>query len=205
MLKVNVKVKLAELDRQKLSEEQALASMRKYLKSSPGEAYQTKGNILAQIMDRNSKNVTLIAETKLTQWRIVNYSILLFAAIAGSIRLITPLSLLVGYKICLSIGAAVIMTLAFYVARKMMDKVNEDFDLYRQHSKLNEEMLCLTVGMPAVAIAVVSARRPDLAPKHDFSQSAQQNRAVFSDWLDRIIAGSGIVALVVAQLIVWLN
>lgn len=187
------------------SPEQALAALRRHLKSGAGDAFQTKGNFLSEILDRNEKNAEIIAQTKATQWKIRNYAILLYVAVVGAIRLTNALNNTWAYEVALSAVTAVLIVLIYVVARRMMDKTEEDLAFYRAHSRVNEDMLNATTGTQKLANAVVSARNPEFAEKHDFSESAKSNRKVFSIWLYRILLGAGVIAMAVAEAMIWLK
>ena len=182
----------------------ALELLRKHLKSGIGERYESRTNYLRIIMDRNTKNVELIAQVKDTQWKVAYYAILLFAAVTGAVQLIR--ALLPGdiwWRAIAGAAVAVSIAMVYYAARKMMAKISDDLVFFREHSKLNEEMLNITVGIHALANKVVSSRREALQSKHDFSFSAEENKLIFSDWINGITAGSAIVALIVCELLVW--
>ncbi len=187
------------------SPEQALAALRRHLKSGTGDAFQTKGNFLSEILDRNEKNAQIIAEAKATQWKIMNYSILLYVAVVGAVRLTNALNNTWLYEGILSVVAALLIALIYLVARRMMDKTEQDLAFYRAHSRVNEDMLNITTGTQKLANDVVSARNPVFAEKHDFSESAESNRRVFTIWLYRILLGAGVIAVAVAEAMIWIR
>jgi len=181
----------------------ALAILRKHLKSGIGERYESRTNYLKVILDGNSKNVEIIAQAKETQWRVLNYAILLLIAVTGAVQLIR--ALLPGdiYKAVVGASAAVCIALIYYAARKMIAKISDDLAFYREHRRINEEMLNITVGIQTLANKVVSSRREALTSKHDFSFSAEENRLIFTKWVNHITTGSAVVALIVYELLVW--
>ena len=186
-------------------EELELDCLRKYLRNEQKDKYKTKVNFFTELIDRNSKNGTIISEIKETQWRITNYSVLLNVAAVGAIQLSKDLNTSLTYKIVLTIIIAIINVLIYFVSFRMMEKTEEDLDFYRQHSRVNEDMLNITTGLQNLANRIVSSRRPDLAPKHDFDESALQNRKIFSKWLFRIILGAGIVSFVISAALLWVG
>jgi len=183
--------------------DEALTLLRKHLKAAAGGRYHTTGNYFAEILDRNEKNAQIIAEIKDVQWRITNYCILLYVAVAGAVQLTKGMSRDWLYYLVSALIAVVSIGLVYYVARRMMDKTVGDLAFYREHSRVNEEMLNMTTGLQQLANELVSRRRPDMRNKHDFSYSADQNSTVFTEWLRRIMIGAGIVALAVTQVLIW--
>ncbi|MGO9308057.1 MAG: hypothetical protein ACLQDL_03425 [Spirochaetia bacterium] len=182
----------------------ALELLRKHLKSGIGERYESRTNYLAVIMDRNTKNVALIAQLKDTQWRVAYYAILLFAAVTGAVQLVRALVPEdIWWRAIAGAAAAVSLFLVFYASKKMMDKIVDDLALLREHSKLNEEMLNITVGIHILANKVVSSRREALQGRHDFSLSAEENRLIFANGIHAVMTGSFVFALIVCQLLVW--
>jgi hypothetical protein len=204
MAKTGKKISIPELvEAKKSTPEQAIAFLRKHLKTGTTDTYQTKDNYFNEILDRNEKNAKLISETKATQWKIINYSILMYIAVNGAVQLTRALAGDLEYRIILSAVTALLLVLIYFVARRMMDKTEEDLSFYREHSKINEDMLNMTTGLQRLANEVVSARRPDLAEKHGFAFCAMQNQKIFTTWLYRVLAGSGVMALAVAELLIW--
>jgi hypothetical protein len=181
----------------------AFAALSKHLKSGVGEPYNSRKNHLKVLMDRNTKNVELIAQAKVVQWRLVGYAIVLFIAMTLAVQLVRNLLNDDWYRIAIAAGCFASIAFAYVVAKMMMDKVEVDLALYREHSKLNEEMLNLTIGIPKLASRVVSLRGQALSSKHDFDYSAQENRRSFTLWLYALVAGSATIALAVCQLLIW--
>jgi hypothetical protein len=87
----------------------------------------------------------------------------------------------------------------------MMAKIWDDLVFLREHGKLNEEMLNITVGIHALANKVVSSRREALQSKHDFSFSSEESRLIFTTWINGVTTGSFILALIVCELLVWIG
>jgi hypothetical protein len=184
----------------------ALELLRKHLKSGIGERYESRTNYLKVVMDRSTKNVELVAQVKETQWRVAYYAILLFAAVTGAVQLMRPL--LPGdiwWRAIAGAVAAASLVLVLYAARKMMAKIWDDLVFLREHGKLNEEMLNITVGIHALANKVVSSRREALQSKHDFSFSSEESRLIFTTWINGVTTGSFILALIVCELLVWIG
>jgi hypothetical protein len=183
--------------------ESAFVELGRHLKSAVGDPYNNRQNYLTVIMDRNTKTVDLIAQIKVTQWRVVNYAVLLVIAVTGAVQLVRMLIHTDWYKIALSAFSIVTIALVYIVAKTMMDKIESDLAFCREHTKLNEEMMNLTTGIQLLANRVVSLRKKDLAPKHNFEVSALENRNAFTIWLYAIILGSSVVACLVSQLLIW--
>ena len=183
--------------------EAAFSELSKHLKSAIGDPYNTRQNYLAVLLDRNTKNVELIAQVKVTQWRVVNYAVLMVVAVTGAVQLVRDLIHADWYRIAVAAVAALSIILIYLVARLMMDKIESDLAFYREHSRLNEEMLNLTIGIQRLANHVVSLRKKALGVRHDFERSAEENRGVFTRWLYAIVAGSSVIALLVSQLLIW--
>ena len=181
----------------------ALAALRKHLKSGIGERYESRTNYLKVILDRTTKNAELIAQAKDSQWRVVNNAILLFIAVTGAVQLTRTLAPGIVYKAVIGAAAAISIALIYYVARKMMGKIGDDVAFYREHGKLNEEMLNMTVGIQTLANKVVITRNEALSSKHDFFFGAEENRLTFTSWMNRITMGSAIAALAVCELLIW--
>jgi uncharacterized protein with PQ loop repeat len=204
MAKTRKRVKIPDLLKFKQREpDEALALLRKHLKTAAGGSYHTVGTYFTEILDRNDKNAQVIGQIKDLQWRIVNYCVLLYVAIVGAVQLTKGTFTNLPNCIVAAVVSFVSMVLIYYVARRMMDKTVEDLAFYREHSRVNEEMLSITSGLQLLANEVVSSRRPDLRNKHEFSYSADQNSKVFTNWLGRIMVGAGIVALAVSQVLIW--
>jgi hypothetical protein len=182
-----------------------LAALRKHLKSGIGERYESRTNYLTVILDRNTKNVQIIARAKDTQWKVVICALLLFIAIAAAVQLTHRLMAGLVYETIVGAGAAIGVALIWYVARNMMVTIEHDLAFYREHGRLNDEMLNMTVGIQALASKVVSTRREALSSRHDFSSGAEDNRLTFTPWLNGIIGGAAIAALLVCQLIIWIG
>ncbi len=181
----------------------ALELLRKHLKSGIGERYESRTNYLKVIMDRNTKNVEIIAQVKETQWRVAYYAILLFAAVTGAVQLIRASLQEDIWRVIAGAAAALGIALVYYAARKMMARIGNDLAFFREHGKLNEEMLNVTVGIHALANKVVSSRREALQSRHDFSFSFEESRLIFADWINGITAGSAVAALIVCEILVW--
>ncbi len=185
--------------------DEAIALLRKHLKTGTAGSYHTVGMYFTEILDRNEKNAQIIAQIKDMQWRIVNYCILLYVAIVGAVQLTKGIFTNLLNFIVATAVASISTMLIYYVARRMIDKTVEDLAFYREHSKINEEMLSITTGLQLLANEVVSSRHPELRNKHNFSYSADQNSKVFTHWLERIMVGAGIVAVAVSQILIWVK
>lgn len=181
----------------------ALAALRKHLKSGIGERYESRTNYLKVILDRNTKNVQIIAQARDTQWRVMIHAILLFIASTGAVQLTRLLMPGIIYKAIVGAAAAIGIALIYYAARRMMGRIRDDIALYREHGKLNEEMLNMTVGIQTLANKVVSSRKDVLSSRHDFTFSTEENQLTFARWMNRVMAGSAIAALLVSELLVW--
>jgi glucan phosphoethanolaminetransferase (alkaline phosphatase superfamily) len=181
----------------------AFAALSKHLKSGVGEPYSTRKNYLKVLMDLNTKNVELIAQAKAVQWRLVSYAVVLVIAVTAAVQLARNLLNDDWYRIAISAGCLVAIAFVYVVARTMLEKVETDLALYREHSKLNEEMLNLTIGIHKLANRVISLRGQALSSKHDFDYSVQESRRTFTLWLHAIVTGSTIIALAVCQLLIW--
>jgi hypothetical protein len=206
MAKSRRRVYISELVKADHSEfDEAFTKLRRHLKSGTGSPYQSKPNYLTAIFDLNNNNTKMISEIKFIQWRIINYSILLFIAVIGALQITNALFSTIVFKFIITSCIAISLSLIYFVAIRMMNKTNEDLDFYREHSKLNEEMLDVTLGLPNLINNVVSSRRPEFKAKHDFEISAFDNRMTFTIWLYRILAGSFILSFLVSVSIIWLN
>ncbi len=184
----------------------ALEVLRKHLKSGIGERYESRTNYLKVIMDRNTKNVELVAQVKETQWRVAYYAILLFIAVTGAVQLIRALLPAdIWWRAIAGAAAALSLALVFYAGQKMMAKIGGDLALLREHGKLNEEMLNITVGIHLLASRVVSSRREALQSRHDFSLGAEEDRLIFTNWIQGITTGSFLFALIVCELLIWIG
>jgi hypothetical protein len=183
----------------------ALAALRKHLKSGIGERYESRTSYLKVILDRATKNVEIIAQAKDTQWRVINVVILLLAAVTAAVQLTHLLWPGIIYRAVVGAAAAVGIALIYYAGRKMMGNINGDIAFYREHGKLNEEMLNMTVGIPTLANKVVMSRNEALSSKHGFFFTAEENRLTFANWMNRIAAGAAIAALAVCEMLVWLT
>jgi hypothetical protein len=150
-----------------------------------------------------SSNARIISEAKQTQWRVANYTILLIAAAVGATRMLPIDKMPLWSKHLASLSVFAILGLILLVSVGMLRKTMEDLSFYRAHSKLNEELLNLATGLQCHSNAVVSARHPDMAAKHDFSISAKQNQSVFERWIQGVVIGASITAMIVTQVLIW--
>jgi hypothetical protein len=158
---------------------------------------------LKVILDIHTKNADLIAQAKDTQWRVQSFAILLFVVVTGAVQLTRALWSGNIYRTVLGAGAAVCVGVIYYAARKIMGRVNDELIFYREYSKINEEMLNITVGIHALANKAVSSRREALSGIRDFAVTPEENRAEFTLWMYRLLAGSAFLAFLVCELLVW--
>jgi hypothetical protein len=190
---------------EKQGPEHAIAAVRKHLKSGTGDPYTARNNLLAGILDRNRRNEKLVAEAKRTQWRIANLSLLLSVAVTGGVLVSRHLLPAIWYTAALSAAAAVAFVLICWMARRMLDRTVEDLRYYREHARLNEEMLTMTVGIEKLATAVISARQPDFEGRRFFLNAAGRDKAGFAGWLYGMIVGTAVTAFAVSQVLAWLR
>jgi hypothetical protein len=183
----------------------ALAALRKHLKSGVGERYESRTSYLRVILDRNTKNFEIIAHARDSQWRVINGVILLLAAVTAAVQLTHQLWPGIVFKAVVGAASAAGILLIYSAGRKMMGSINSDIAFYREHGKLNEEMLNMTVGIHALANKVVAARNEALSSRHDVFFTAEENRLTFTSWMNRIMTGTAIAALAVCEMLVWLT
>jgi hypothetical protein len=185
---------------EKKGPEQAIAALRKHLKSGTGIPYPVKSNYLTEIFARRDANVKRISEAKRTQWRIASFSLLLIVAVTGAVLITRHLAQALAYTVAFSAVAALAIALICWVARKMLDITEADLRFYREHGKLNEEMLNTTLGIDKLAAAVVSARQPEFEDRRSFG-----NGAALAGWLYGSIVGAAVIAFAVSELLIWLT
>jgi hypothetical protein len=173
----------------------ALAALRKHLKSGIGERYESRTNYLGVILDRVTKNVEIIARARDSQWRVIHGAILLLVAVTAAVQLMHALVPGIMYRAVVGAAAAVGIALIYATGRNMMEKINGDIAFYREHGKLNEEMLNMTVGIPTLANKVITSRNEALSSRHDTSFSAEESRLTFTRWMNRTMAGAAVAAL----------
>ena len=185
---------------EKKGPEQALAALRKQLKSATGAPYQLKSSYLTDIFERRDANVKRMSEAKRTQWRIANCSILLAAAVTGAVLVTRHLSSTIAYTASIAAAAAVSMALICWAARKMLDATEEDLRFYGEHARLNEDMLNATLGIDKLAAAVVAARQPAFEDRR-----SSWNGAALAGWLYGMVVAAAVIAFAASELLIWLT
>ncbi len=191
------------IENEKTTSSAVIAALRKQLKSAVGEPYQTKANYLHVVMAIDEKNFSMVSELRTFQWRIVTYTVALYVAIAGAVQLVKGTFVSDLYKACLSGGVAVCIVLIYVAAKNMLDKIEEDWRVCREHRKLNDEMNNMTIGIEVLAKRIVTLRERELRRDQDFTYNAEESRKVLTEWLYRSVFGVGIVALAVCGLLIW--
>jgi hypothetical protein len=182
----------------------AFINLRKHLKAGAGSPFQIKPNYVSALYEMCRKNERAVSETRAAQWRILFFTAAMLAAVVASIR-IMPISPMIELaKLIVSAGALVVLSLVYVAANSMMYKTNEDLDLLAEYARVNEEMQNATLGLPKLIDDVVASRRPEYKIRLDFAANTFHGKRMFTAWLNRILAGAYVLALVIAAGVVWL-
>jgi hypothetical protein len=186
---------------EKKGPEQAMAALRKHLKTGTGAPYNQRGNYVAEMLARSAANAASVAQVKATQWRVACGAILLSAAVAAAVQLSRHLLDSLVYRAVLTGVAALAIALVCWAAKKMMDRTAGDLGYYREHAKLNEEMLNLTLGIGKLAAGVVAARRPEMEDRRPYG-GEEDNRSV-TRLLYGLVIGAAVLAAGLSALLAW--
>jgi hypothetical protein len=199
------KVYIKELVEDDHSEtDHAFINLRKHLKSGTGSPYQAKPNFITAILDRDGKTEAAASENKALQWRIMGLAVALFFAVTAAVALTHSLSATLLFKGILSGCAAVSLALVLVAAIAMLDRTRMDLDFIREHGKLNEEMLNLTLGLQKLVNDTVASRRPEFRIRCDYAGNAYMERKAVIPWLYGICSGSFAFALLVCGALIWM-
>ncbi len=205
MAKAQRKVYIKELVEDDHSQaDRAFINLRKHLKAGTGSPFQTKPNYVAAIFELTRKNDKAVSEIKSTQWRILFFTVLLLAAAIAAVRIIPVSQMIELARIIISAGTLVALTLIYLTANMMMYKTNEDLDLHAELAKVQDEMLDVTLGLPKLIGDVVASRRPEYKIRLDFTANSYHGKKSFTVWINRILAGAYILALVIAAGVIWI-
>jgi hypothetical protein len=186
---------------EKKGPEQAMAALRKHLKTGVGTPYNDRSNFVADVLARCAANAKSIAHARALQWRIACSAILLSAAVAAAVQLSRHLMDLLAYRAALTGVAAVAIALVCWVAKKLMDRTAGDLSYYREQAKVNEEMMNVTLGIGKLASAVVAARRPDMEDRRPYGEE-EDIRSV-TGLLYALVVGAGVLAAALSALLAW--
>jgi hypothetical protein len=188
---------------EKKGPEQAMAALRKHLKTGVGAPYNDRGNFVADVLARCAANAKSIAQAKALQWRIACGAILLSAAVAAAVQLSRHLMDMLAYRTALTAVAVIAIVLVCWAAKKMLDRTTGDLSYYREQAKVNEEMMNVTLGIGKLASAVVAARRPDMEDRRPYGEE-EDIRSV-TGLLYAMVVGAGVLAAGLSALLAWLT
>ena len=149
-----------------------------------------------ELSDKMSALAEIVSEVKQVQWRITNYSLLLFAATVGVAKLLGPSVSRTPWQIVVSAVFSFPILLVAVVALGMLAKTERDLGYYREHSKLAEELIDDLTGILEVSNQIVVAEHPEFAQRPDYAHSAQENRKVFTRWFRVTIIVAAAAAIV---------
>jgi hypothetical protein len=165
------------IEEDKMGPEQAMAALRKHLKSGTGAPYTDRRNYVTDVLARTAANAQALSQAKTAQWRITACALPLLAAVAAAVQLSRHLVDSLAYRAALAAVALAALALCCWVAKKLMNRTLADMSYCRENGKLNEEMLNLATGIGRLAAAVVAARRPELEDRRPWGEE-EDNRAV---------------------------
>jgi hypothetical protein len=197
--------KQGKLVNDEYTKEYHLEAVEKIIENSKKSDFYKAEIIHRELLNRGDGLAKIISEIKAVQWKIVNYAVLLFAAIIGIFKIIKlsyndNCTLVIQITIYLLLICAVI-----WFSIRMFNKTEKDFEYYREHSRLNEQLLRETTGILYHAIEYIRMKNKNLRDRPDFKKSAIENRDIYSKSFYIIIIVSGILSILLVYYLIFIE
>jgi hypothetical protein len=185
------------------SAQRLLEELKASVRRIPQPRYRTAPLLHAELLHRDRENALIIARIKEVQWRIMYYSLLLYAAVASLPTLGGLNACPTGWKALFTTIEVVLLAAIAYVTVAMIRKTEDDLSLYREYSRINDTLLSVMTGIQSAAAEVIERGHPEKRGSSDYEKSSWRNRAVFTRWFYTIAVLGGLIACAVGVFRLW--
>jgi len=150
-------------------------------KISPFEETSLIHSELMSALDNDVKN---IAAQKDTQWRIVNYSLLIDAALITSLTFFSSPSL---WKVIYTKAIWIVALFVSIIATRMLSKTHGDLEYHRRCAADHKALKNIITGLHKTVEEHIVEKHAYLKDKPDDEKNARENENYFQIWFIPIV------------------
>jgi hypothetical protein len=149
-----------------------------------------------ELLNRKDGLFQIISEIKSVQWKIVNFTVLIFIAIIGLCQLIVLRQNNLIAKSIICFGLCILTYIIYLFSIEMLFKTENDLKLYRGLTELNENLMSEITGIIDNSNEYIKLKLQDTNDRFDFEFSRKENTKYFTKPFLFIVSISGLITCI---------
>jgi hypothetical protein len=192
-------------DYDRASADELMERLKRHIQKPGNSGYVIPSILHAELLQRSRDFTEIISSIKNVQWRIVNYAVLLDAALAGIPSIIGVGAAPDTIKISVTIVLGFLNAFVLWVAARMMIKTEADLAFYRAHGRNNDILLDATTGIQHAAAVIIERTKKEFRGTSDYEIASRRNRQTFTVWFYVTLGASAAVSAAIMAGLTWVR